>query len=153
VIFVDDLQLMASAKSANKRSQEIYLISRKLKSIARVFNILLIVSSQVSRNVEKSGGDRRPNLNDLLDAECLESLADKVIFNYRPEYYGFLMNENGESNQNLMELNIVKNNNGMTNAIKIFKDDYFTYFSEEKIIHSETKSAIQLLDGLDKMFG
>ncbi len=150
VIFVDDLQLMASAKSANKRSREIYLISRKLKGIARDLNILLIVSSQVSRNVEKRGGDRRPYLNDLLEAECLESLSDKVIFNYRPEYYGFLMDENCDSNENLMELDIAKNNNGLTNTIKIFRDDYFTYFSEEKIVSKRFDKAFELIKSLEK---
>jgi replicative DNA helicase len=150
VIFVDDLQLMASAKSANKRSKEIYIISRTLKNLARELNILLVVSSQVSRNVEKRGGDRRPYLYDLLDAECLESLADKVIFICRPEYYGLLLDENGDSNQNLMELDIFKNNNGSTKGLKMYKDEYFTYFSEEKIVSKCFDKAFELIKSLEK---
>jgi replicative DNA helicase len=62
-------------------------MSREAKEIARELNIPVILLSQLSRESEKRGGDRRPALSDLRDSGAIEQDADIVAFVYRPAYY------------------------------------------------------------------
>ena len=112
VVFIDYLQMMSSNKYGNRRELEISYISRELKRIAKELNICVIASSQLSRAVEMRGGDRQPILSDLRESGVIEQVADKVFFIYRPEYYGFTHDEDGNSNANKMYLILAKNRTG-----------------------------------------
>lgn len=112
VIGIDYLQLLSSNRYRHNRELEISYISQTLKKIAKELDVCLIVTSQLSRAVETRGGEKRPQLSDLRESGTIEQDADKVFFMYRPEYYGFLKNEDGESNRGLLELNLLKNRTG-----------------------------------------
>ena len=119
VIFIDYIQLMSSTKFGNRRELEISYISRELKRIAKELKVCLIASSQLSRAVEMRGGDRRPILSDLRESGAIEQDADKVIFIYRPEYYGFCQDEDGNSNENRMQLLVEKNRTGAIGIVDL----------------------------------
>lgn len=110
---VDYLQL-ASARTGRggNREQEISAISRGLKLIAKELHIPVIALSQLSRDTEKRGGDKKPQLNDLRESGAIEQDADLVIFPYRPEYYGILEDEMGNPTSDLTELIVAKHRNG-----------------------------------------
>lgn len=87
VIFIDYLQLMSGqGKSNQNREQEVSLISRSLKSLAKELQVPIIALSQLSRRVEERA-DKMPQLSDLRESGSIEQDADAVIMLMRPNYY------------------------------------------------------------------
>ena len=120
LIIVDYLQLMTTGtEGKGNREQEISLISRSLKSIAKELNVPIIALSQLSRAVETRGGPRRPQLSDLRESGAIEQDADMVMFLYRPEYYDIDQDEHGNSTNGIAELIIAKHRNGQTGTVKL----------------------------------
>lgn len=91
VVIIDYLQLVSVNLGKNSnREQEIATISRSFKELARDLNIVMIVLSQLSREVSKRHGSKRPMLSDLRESGAIEQDADFVLFPYRPAYYNTL---------------------------------------------------------------
>lgn len=120
VVIIDYLQLMtAGGKTQGNREQEISSISRSIKEIAKELNVPMIALSQLSRSVEQRGGDKRPVLSDLRESGAIEQDADIVSFIYRPEYYGFMQDEDGNSNVGVGEIIIAKHRNGSLDSVRL----------------------------------
>lgn len=121
MVIIDYLQLMTAGgtKGSGNREQEISTISRSIKEIAKELNIPIIALSQLSRSVETRGGDKKPMLSDLRESGAIEQDADIVGFLYRPEYYGLMQDENGESNQGVGEVIIAKHRNGALDSVRL----------------------------------
>lgn len=83
---IDYLQLLNSHTETNNREQEISLISRASKALAKDENIAVLSLAQVNRDCEKRP-DKRPQLSDLRESGSIEQDADVVIFIYRDDYY------------------------------------------------------------------
>ena len=123
LIIVDYLQLMTSGTNskAGNREQEISIISRNLKSLAKELDIPVIALSQLSRAVETRGGTKRPMLSDLRESGAIEQDADIVSFIYRPEYYNIDEWDDNEHtpSQGQAELIIAKHRNGGLDNIRM----------------------------------
>ena len=89
IIIIDYLQLMnATGMKFGSREQEVSMISRSLKQLAKELNIPVIALSQLSRKVEeRNDGNKRPQLSDLRESGAIEQDADIVCFIHHPEYY------------------------------------------------------------------
>lgn len=111
MILIDYLQLMTGQQGVN-RDQEIGSITRGLKVIAKELDVPVICLSQLSRAVETRGGTKRPQLSDLRESGNIEQDADIVGFLYRPEYYGILEDESGQSLKGKGYLIVAKHRNG-----------------------------------------
>jgi replicative DNA helicase len=145
-VIVDYLQLMTSKvdKNAN-REVEIATISRSLKALAKELNIPVICLSQLSREVEKRPGRKRPQLSDLRESGAIEQDADIVMFIYRPEYYFKEDDKNVdfESIKNKAELLIEKHRNGPLTTINLkFLGEYARFYEETD---EDFSQAIRLL--------
>jgi replicative DNA helicase len=147
VVIIDYLQLMtAGGKTQGNREQEISSISRSIKEIAKELNVPMIALSQLSRSVEQRGGDKRPVLSDLRESGAIEQDADIVSFIYRPEYYGFMQDEDGNSNAGVGEIIIAKHRNGALDSVRLrFIGQYARFDNMEGFDESEHDSAPQQL--------
>jgi len=86
-IVVDYLQLIRSP-SQQGREREVAYATARLKQLARVLEIPVIVACQINREVEKSSStSKRPMLSHLRESGAIEQDADSVSFIYRPAYY------------------------------------------------------------------
>jgi replicative DNA helicase len=140
IIMVDYLQMMSASKHRNSRELEISYVSRELKNIAKDLNVCLIATSQLSRAVESRGGayhSKHPQLSDLRESGAIEQDADKVIFVYRPAYYGITHDENGNDIQSLTELILAKNRNGKLGEVKLQHNENFTNYTAFKEYKNE----------------
>ncbi len=120
LIVIDYLQLMTGGSDTKgNREQEISMISRSIKTVAKELNIPIIALSQLSRSVETRGGDKRPMLSDLRESGAIEQDADIVSFIYRPEYYGITEDEDGNSTLGTGEIIIAKHRNGSLENVRL----------------------------------
>ena len=88
LLVVDYLQLLSpSGKNRqDNRVQEVSVITRGLKTLAKELDVPVLALSQLSRAVEQRE-DKRPQLADLRESGSIEQDADVVMFVYREEYY------------------------------------------------------------------
>jgi replicative DNA helicase len=119
LVVIDYLQLMSAGSDKGNREQEISSISRSIKSIAKELDVPIIALSQLSRNVETRGGDKRPLLSDLRESGAIEQDADIVAFIYRAEYYGITEHPDGIDTTGLGELILAKHRHGALDTIKM----------------------------------
>lgn len=113
LVVVDYLQLMAVPK-AESRNVAVADVSRGLKLVARELGVPIVVLSQLSRDSEKRGGEKKPQLSDLRDSGALEQDADLVVFIHRPEVY-----DPKPEHAGVAELIIGKQRNGPTGTVKL----------------------------------
>jgi replicative DNA helicase len=121
MIIIDYLQLMSGGGEKNtNREQEISMISRSLKQLAKELGVPIIALSQLSRAVEsRKDGNKIPQLSDLRESGAIEQDADMVMFIYRPEYYDINQNEMGEANKGETHIKIAKHRNGSLDTVKL----------------------------------
>ena len=128
IIIIDYLQLMnASGMNYGSREQEVSMISRSLKGLAKELNIPIIALSQLNRGVEgRTGAEgKRPQLSDLRESGAIEQDADMVCFIHRPEYYKIFEDDKGNSLIGLAESITAKHRNGATADVLLrFKSEF-----------------------------
>ncbi|MDH4223002.1 MAG: replicative DNA helicase [candidate division Zixibacteria bacterium] len=140
VIILDYLQLMQGQRGVENRQQEISLISRALKGLAKDLSVPVLALSQLSREVERRGGERRPHLADLRESGAIEQDADMVMFVYRPEMYEINTIDiygKKENSEGIAEIIVSKHRNGPTGSVFLsFIKDYARFENLE--IHRDT---------------
>ncbi|GAB1415093.1 replicative DNA helicase [Paludibacter sp.] len=130
-IIIDYLQLMnATGMSFGSREQEVSIISRSLKGLAKELDIPIIALSQLNRGVEgRTGAEgKRPQLSDLRESGAIEQDADMVVFIHRPEYYKITEDSQGNSLVGIAEIIVAKHRNGKTDDIKLRFKNIFARF-------------------------
>jgi replicative DNA helicase len=127
LIIIDYLQLMEepSLKNSN-RSQEISVITRELKNIAREFQVPIIALSQLSRTID-GRIDPKPMLSDLRDSGSIEQDADLVLMLYKSNKN---ININLSSGSSIIDLSIAKHRNGSIGNTKLLFNEYLTKFED-----------------------
>ena len=131
IIFVDYLQLMnANGTRFFSRQEEVSIISRSLKGLAKELNLPVIALSQLNRGVENREGleGKRPQLSDLRESGSIEQDADMVLFVHRPEYYRIYNDDNGRDMHGMAQIIIAKQRQGATGDVLLTFRGEFTRF-------------------------
>jgi replicative DNA helicase len=129
LLVVDYLQLMNAPGRHDNRNQEIASISRGLKKLAMRFDIPVLVLSQLSRDLEKRGGE--PTLSDLRDSGAIEQDADQVLFLWEGK------EANDRDDVRTVSWRVAKNRDGMRNRAEL---KFFTRFA--RFEESGSKEAV-----------
>ena len=138
MVILDYLQLMGGPKGSESRQQEISMISRALKGLAKDLKVPVLAISQLSRAVETRGGERRPQLADLRESGAIEQDADLVMFIYRPELYGIKTMEFRKekiSTDGISEVIVGKHRNGPTGSVLLTFLKSYARFENPDITH------------------
>ena len=126
LVIIDYLQLMNPEGKADSRTQEISVISRNLKLLARELDCPVLVLSQLSRAPEQRT-DHRPMLSDLRESGSIEQDADIVIFLYRDEYY----NKEDTEKPGECEVIVAKHRSGPTGSVDVAWIERYTQFKDK----------------------
>lgn len=126
-LFIDYLQLITVPALAT-REREISAICKGLKALSSNLGIPVIVLAQLSRAVEKRGGSMRPQLSDLRGGGSIEEDSSMVSFIYRPEYYGIMEDEQGQSLEGVTEILTCKNRHGEIGSDYLYMDKAVSTF-------------------------
>lgn len=110
IVIVDYLQLVEVGGKRN-RTEEVSLISRRLKTMAMDMDIPILALSQLSRAIE-TRSDSRPMLSDLRESGSIEQDADAVIFLYDGQ-------KRPDSKQHQVEVIVAKNRMGRVGSVKM----------------------------------
>ncbi|HXU25002.1 MAG TPA: replicative DNA helicase [Tepidiformaceae bacterium] len=155
LIIIDYLQLMQgeSMTGRENRVQEISLISRTLKTLARELDVPIVALAQLSRAIENRH-PRTPMLSDLRDSGSIEQDADIVMFLSReelyttPEQWAEQHPELPESAypRGVAQVIVAKNRNGPVGAIELRFRDRLAKF-EDWILRTDDDFGSNSLDG------
>jgi replicative DNA helicase len=131
LVIVDYLQLMRAEGRVENRVEQVAQMSRGLKGLARELEAPVIALSQLSRQVEQRGGDKKPILSDLRESGAIEQDADVVMFIYREEYY-----DHDSERPNEADIIVAKHRNGPVGEKTLtFLREYpkfFNYTAEDR---------------------
>ncbi|HUH57714.1 MAG TPA: DnaB-like helicase C-terminal domain-containing protein [Pseudomonadales bacterium] len=133
LLMIDHLGLIkASNRYAGNRNNEIAEMTSGLKSMAREYDIAVVLLSQLNRGLEQQA-DKRPMLSSLRDSGAIEQDADTIILLYRESYYLGREKSDDPSRQaeisaklldceNKLEFAIAKQRNGPVTSVDLFVD-------------------------------
>lgn len=125
LLIIDYLQLLNAGNGRyENRNQEIAMISRALKGLAKELNIPILALSQLSRSLE-SRVDKRPMLSDLRESGAIEQDGDVIFFVYRDVVY----NPDTED-PDLTEIIIGKQRNGPVGSMYVRFKGEITKFED-----------------------
>ena len=135
VVFIDYLQLINHPKSGpdSDRKEEIADIMENLKRISTENNVIIFITSQVSRRcLYRDRNDKRPILSDFSDNGSIEKFSDVVIFIYRPDYYKLDAEELKKLKLQEAQIIVAKNNFGNCGTVNMIFDSLIAKFFPKK---------------------
>ena len=135
-VFIDYLQIMKTTKAFAREDLKIAYFTGELKAMAKEFDCVVVLLSQLNRELEKRP-NKRPVLSDLRESGAIEQDADQILFLYRDEIY------NKESKyQGIAEAILGKNRHGESGTSYMHSQLKYCQFS------NLDSSAIDQLQGL-----
>lgn len=127
IVFIDYLQLFCwKGRKEWENAQDLSVIMRELKAIAREFNIPIVVASQMN-SLDFSTREplnSMPSIYAITGGNEIGMYADVKIILHRPEYYHVLEDENGKSLRDKIQLSVSGNAIAKKTLLLSFKPEY-----------------------------
>jgi replicative DNA helicase len=129
VLFIDYLGLITVEERNLPRHEQMSLVSRSLKGLARELEIPVVVLSQLRRDAEGN----EPNLADIRESGSIEQDADVVMFLHRKRAH----EAESESDDGIIETQLIvaKNRNGPVGTSKLAFVPRFARFDNYQYGH------------------
>jgi replicative DNA helicase len=106
-VYIDYLQLMTARAKYSSKEEEVSSISRLLKVMSAKAKCPVVVLSQLNREHMKRA-TKRPDIGDLRYSSQIQADADFIGLPYRPELYGIIEDEEGNSLAGVTEFTVGK---------------------------------------------
>lgn len=116
LLVVDYLQLILPENLRDNRQDQVALMSRRMKALARELNCPVVCIAQLNREAAKNS-DTRPRLHHLRESGAIEQDADTVLLVHRESYYSHQHPPEGHGDP--AELIVAKQRNGPTGTVKL----------------------------------
>ncbi len=125
-VMIDSIQnvILSDRKQFRSQFDHFNEMLCQLTTFCRENNIALICGSRLSRKVEYRGGDKRPTMADISMSSMIEEKAEKILFLYRPDYYGIEHDNNKILVKGIKEVLVAINLTGPTGEIKLFTGEH-----------------------------
>lgn len=125
LMVVDYIQLITPEDKRAQRQEQVALIGRDLKKMARELGVPVLGVAQLNRKADEGG---RPKLSHLRESGALEQDADVVLFIHREEF-GLTAKEIDDKDlRGKAELIVSKQRNGPTGDVNLAWQKEFTRF-------------------------
>ena len=124
LLIVDYLQLLSGGK-ADTRDQEMGVVSRGLKNVAKELGIPVLALCQLNRKADELA---RPNLGLLRESGSIEADADVVVFIFKQKRK---KGEDGDELDEFRRLFIEKSRNGPTGEVDLVWLPSYTKFANK----------------------
>ena len=111
--FIDYIQLMRLTEKKESRAEELGIITKGLKAVAKQAKIPIVLGCQINRTAD-DGKNSEPRLSQLKSSGAIEEDADVVILIHRPNFNKCSSNSYEEA-----YLIIAKNRNGPRCKLKV----------------------------------
>ncbi|MDU5843468.1 MAG: DnaB-like helicase C-terminal domain-containing protein, partial [Cutibacterium avidum] len=122
LVVVDYLQLMTTGKQVESRQQEVSVLSRNLKLLAKDLDIPVVAVARLNRGPE-ARTDKKPMMSDLRESGSLEQDADVVILLHREDVYDKESPRAGEA-----DIIVAKHRNGPTRTVPVVFQGHYSRF-------------------------
>jgi replicative DNA helicase len=117
-IVVDYLQLIQADDPRDPRQEQVATMARRLKAMAREFEIPVVCLAQLNRQAEDTR-DHRPRLSHLRESGAIEQDADVVMFVHRKDYYRNDDEDDQENKEGEALIIVAKQRNGPTGDVPL----------------------------------
>ena len=111
-LYIDKIQGLYSEQVFKNKAEELDHIMRELKLLSIKYKFAVIISTNLSKKVDKRRYDYRPQISDLPDGHALEEHSDLILFLLRLEIYNVLEDHNGNDMRGVLWVHIDKNRYG-----------------------------------------
>lgn len=112
LVVIDRLQLISESSAVN-RTEELSKITRRLKKLAKEFNVPVLMLSKINQSID-TRVNQRPQLIDLSNCGSTEDVADIVLLIYRENYC-----KSYKLEQEIIEIIVAENRNSAGDTINL----------------------------------
>jgi replicative DNA helicase len=142
LVVIENIELLKIEKnyeSINRshRDYELEYITRELKRISRIIKVPILITSHLNRFSEIKSPIRVATLSEM--PTYLEEYVDVLIYINRPEKYGFMEDEEGNSMKGKVRLYVLKNKFGSVGDEIIMFDDQTMKYKEFETSENTTQ--------------